>query len=130
MKMKQLLQETKTIAVVGLSNKPDRPSYGVTQYMQAHGYKIIPVNPTCSEILGETCYPDLSSIPVAVDMVNVFRKPEDCLEVAREAVKIGAKSLWLQMGVINQEALDYASSHGLTGIMDKCLMVEHHKLGL
>ena len=130
MKMKQLLQETKTIAVVGLSNKPDRPSYGVTQYMQAHGYKIIPVNPTCSEILGETCYPDLSSIPVAVDMVNVFRKSEDCLEVAREAVKIGAKSLWLQMGVINQEALDYASSHGLTGIMDKCLMVEHRKLGL
>ena len=130
MKMKQLLQETKTIAVVGLSNKPDRPSYGVTKYMQAHGYKIIPVNPSCSEILGEPCYPDLSSIPVPVDMVNVFRKSEDCLDVAREAVKIGAKSLWLQMGVINQEALDYASSHGLTGIMDKCLMVEHRKLGL
>jgi predicted CoA-binding protein len=128
--MKQLLQETKTIAVVGLSNKPDRPSYAVTQYMQAHGYKIIPVNPTCSEILGETCYPDLSSIPVPVDMVNVFIKSEDCLEVAREAVKIGAKSLWLQMGVANQEALDYASAHGLTGIMDKCLMVEHRKLGL
>ena len=130
MKMKQLLQETKTIAVVGLSNKPDRPSYGVTQYMQAQGYKIIPVNPSCSEILGETCYPDLSSIPVAVDMVNVFRKSEDCPEIAHEAVKIGAKSLWLQMGVINQEALDYAISHGLTGIMDKCLMVEHRKLGL
>jgi predicted CoA-binding protein len=128
--MKQLLQETKTIAVVGLSNKPDRPSYAVTQYMQAHGYKIIPVNPTCSEILGETCYPDLSSIPVPVDMVNVFRKSEDCLEVAQEAVKIGTKSLWLQIGVINQEAVDYASSHGLTGVMDKCLMVEHHKLGL
>ena len=130
MKMKQLLQETKTIAVVGLSNKPDRPSYAVTQYMQAHGYKIIPVNPACSEILGEICYPDLSSIPAPVDMVNVFRKSEDCLEVAREAVKIGAKSLWLQMGVANQEALDYASAHGLTGIMDKCLMVEHRKLGL
>ncbi len=128
--MKQLVQETKTIAVVGLSNKPDRPSYAVTQYMQAHGYKIIPVNPTCSEILGETCYPDLSSIPVPVDMVNVFRKSEDCLEVAQEAVKIGTKSLWLQIGVINQEAMDYASSHGLTGVMDKCLMVEHHKLGL
>ena len=130
MKMKQLLQETKTIAVVGLSNKPDRPSYGVTKYMQAHGYKIIPVNPTCSEILGETCYPDLSSIPVPVDMVDVFRKSEDCLEVAHEAVKIGAQSLWLQMGVINQEALDYASAHGLTGIMNQCLMVEHRKLGL
>ncbi len=128
--MKQLLQETKTIAVVGLSNKPDRPSYGVAKYMQAHGYKIIPVNPTCSEILGETCYPDLSSIPVPVDMVNVFRKSEDCLEVAQEAVKIGAKSLWLQMGIINQEALDHASSHGLTGIMNKCLMVEHRNLGL
>ncbi len=128
--MKQLLQETKTIAVVGLSNKPDRPSYGVTKYMQAHGYKIIPVNPTCSEILGETCYPNLSSIPVPVDMVNVFRKSEDCHEVAHEAVKIGAKSLWLQMGVINQEALDYASAHGLTGIMNLCLMVEHRKLGL
>jgi predicted CoA-binding protein len=88
------------------------------------------VNPACSEILGEICYPDLSSIPAPVDMVNVFRKSEDCLEVAREAVKIGAKSLWLQMGVVNQEALDYASAHGLTGIMDKCLMVEHHKLGL
>jgi hypothetical protein len=98
--------------------------------MQAHGYKIIPVNPSCSEILGEPCYPDLSSIPVPVDMVNVFRKSEDCLDVAHEAVKIGAKSLWLQMGVINKEALDYASSHGLTGIMDKCLMVEHRKLGL
>ncbi len=130
MKMKQLLQETKTIAVVGLSNKPDRPSYGVTKYMQAHGYKIIPVNPTCTEILGETCYPDLSSIPVPVDMVNVFRKSEDCLEVAHEAVKIGAKPLWLQMGVINPEALDYASKHGLTGIMNKCLMVEHRNLGL
>ena len=130
MKMKQLLQETKTIAVVGLSNKPDRPSYGVTKYMQAHGYKIIPVNPTCTEILGETCYPDLSSIPVPVDMVNVFRKSEDCLEVAHESVKIGAKSLWLQMGVINPEALDYASKHGLTGIMNKCLMVEHRNLGL
>ena len=128
--MKQLLQETKTIAVVGLSNKPDRPSYGVTKYMQAHGYKIIPVNPTCSEILGETCYPNLSSIPVRVDMVNVFRKSEDCSEIAHEAVKIGAKSLWLQMGVVNQEALDYAIAHGLTGIMNQCLMVEHRKLGL
>ncbi len=123
--MKSLLQETKVIAVVGLSDKPSRPSYDVSRYMQAHGYKIIPVNPSCTEILGEKCYPDLKSIPVPVDMVNVFRKSEDCLPVAKEAVAIGAKSLWLQLGVINQEACDYAESHGLNVVMDKCLKIEH-----
>ena len=123
--MKSLLQETKIIAVVGLSDKPSRPSYDVSRYMQAHGYQIIPVNPSCTEILGEKCYPDLKSIPVPVDMVNVFRKSDDCLPVAKEAVAIGAKSLWLQLGVINQEACDYAESHGLTVVMDKCLKIEH-----
>lgn len=123
--MKSLLQETKVIAVVGLSDKPSRPSYDVSHYMQAHGYQIIPVNPSCTEILGEKCYPDLKSIPVPVDMVNVFRKSEDCLPVAKEAVAIGAKSLWLQLGVINQEACDYAESHGLNVVMDKCLKIEH-----
>ena len=123
--MKSLLQETKIIAVVGLSDKPSRPSYDVSRYMQAHGYQIIPVNPSCTEILGEKCYPDLKSIPVPVDMVNVFRKSEDCLPVAKEAVAIGAKSLWLQLGVINQEACDYAESHGLNVVMDKCLKIEH-----
>lgn len=130
MQIKQLLQETKTIAVVGLSDKPDRPSYGVSKYMQAKGFRIVPVNPMCQEILGETCYPDLKSIPFPVDMVNVFRKSEDCLEIAHEAVKIGARSLWLQLGVINPEALAHAKSHGLEAVMDLCLMVEHRRLGL
>lgn len=123
--MTNLWQETKTIAVVGLSEKPSRPSYQVAQYMQSVGYRIIPVNPLCSEILGERCYSDLLSIPEPVDMVNVFRKPEDCLPIAQDAVKIGAKSLWMQQGVINQEAFEYAESKGLEAVMDKCLMVEH-----
>lgn len=126
--MNRLLQVTKTIAVVGLSDKPIRPSYGVAQYMQNHGYKIIPVNPSCSEILGEKCYPDLKSIPFSIDMVNVFRKSEDCLPIAIEAVAIGAKSLWLQLGVINAEALAYAQEHDLSVIMDKCLKIEHMRL--
>ncbi len=130
MTIKELLQETKTIAVVGLSDKPDRPSYGVSKYMQAQGYRIIPVNPMCQEILGETCYPNLSSIPFPVDMVNVFRKSEDCLEIAHEAVKIGAKSFWMQLGVINPEALAYAKSHGLEAVMDLCLLIEHRRYGL
>ena len=123
--MTKLWQETKTIAVVGLSEKPSRPSYRVAQYMQSIGYRIIPVNPLCSEILGETCYPDLLSIPEPVDMVNVFRKSEDCLPIAHDAVKIGAKVFWMQLGIINQEALEYAKAHGLEAIMDQCLMVEH-----
>jgi predicted CoA-binding protein len=126
--MNRLLQETKIIAVVGLSDKPIRPSYGVAQYMQNHGYKVIPVNPSCSEILGEKCYPDLKSIPFSIDMVNVFRKSEDCLPIAIEAVAIGAKSLWLQLGVINAEALAYAQEHDLSVIMDKCLKIEHMRL--
>jgi predicted CoA-binding protein len=126
--MNELLQETKIIAVVGLSDKPSRPSYGVAQYMQSHGYRIIPVNPSCEEILGEKCYPDLKSIPFAIDMVNVFRKSEDCLPIAHEAVEIGAKSLWLQLGVINAEAVAYAKEHGLATIMDKCLKIEHMML--
>ncbi|MFM6921871.1 MAG: CoA-binding protein [Polynucleobacter victoriensis] len=123
--MKSLLQETKVIAVVGLSDKPSRPSYDVSRYMQAHGYKIIPVNPSCTEILGEKCYPDLKSIPVPVDMVNVFRKSEDCLPIAKDAVAIGAKSLWLQLGVINDEAHDFAKAHNLEVVMDQCLKIEH-----
>jgi uncharacterized protein len=128
--MNELLQETKIIAVVGLSDKPTRPSYGVAQYMQSHGYRIIPVNPSCQEILGEKCYRDLKSIPFPIDMVNVFRKSEDCLPIAVEAVEMGAKSLWLQLGVINDEALAYAKEHGLSVTMDKCLKIEHMRLGV
>ena len=125
--MDTLLKNTKTIAVVGLSDKPSRASYDVARYMQSQGYRIIPVNPGCSEILGEKCYPDLKSIPEPVDMVNVFRKAEDCLPVAMDAVSIGAKSLWLQLGIINEEAQRYAENHGLTVVMDRCLMIDHRR---
>jgi len=123
--MKKLWQEIKTIAVVGLSNKPTRPSYMVAKYMQSAGFKIIPVNPQYQEILGEVCYPDLLSIPEKVDMVDVFRKSEDCLPIAKEAVHIGAQVFWMQMGVINHEAAEYAAQYGLEVIMDQCLMIEH-----
>ena len=123
--MKKLWQEIKTIAVVGLSDKPTRPSYMVAKYIQSAGFKIIPVNPQCQEILGEVCYPDLLSIPEQVDMVDVFRKSEDCLPIAKDAVQIGAQVLWMQMGVINHEAAEYAALHGLEVIMDQCLMIEH-----
>ena len=123
--MKKLWQEIKTIAVVGLSDKPSRPSYRVAEYMQSAGFKIIPVNPLCQEILGEVCYPDLLSIPEQVDMVDVFRKSEDCLPIAKDAVQIGAQVFWMQMGVINHEAAEYAALHGLEVIMDQCLMIEH-----
>jgi predicted CoA-binding protein len=123
--MKSLLQETKTIAVVGLSDKPNRPSYDVAQYMQSQGYRIIPINPNCTEILGEACYPNIKSVPHKIDMVNVFRKAEDCLPIAKEAVEAGAKSLWLQLGISNQEAYDYAQSNGLKVIMNRCLKIDH-----
>jgi predicted CoA-binding protein len=123
--MKKLWQEIKTIAVVGLSDKPTRPSYMVAKYMQSAGFKIIPVNPQCQEILGEVCYPDLLNIPEKVDMVDIFRKSEDCLPIAKDAVQIGAQVFWMQMGVINHEAAEYATLHGLEVIMDQCLMIEH-----
>ena len=122
-----LLKNTKTIAVVGLSDKPGRASHDVSRYMQSQGYRIIPVNPGCAEILGQKCYPDLKSIPESVDMVNVFRKAEDCMPVAIDAVAIGAKSLWLQLGIVNEEAGQYAKNHGLTVVMDRCLMIDHKR---
>jgi predicted CoA-binding protein len=123
-----LLKNTKTIAVVGLSDKPGRASHDVSRYMQSQGYRIIPVNPGCTEILGQKCYPDLKSIPEPVDMVNVFRKAEDCMPVAIDAVVIGAKSLWLQLGIINEEAEKYGKDHGLIVVMDRCLMIDHRRL--
>ena len=123
--IKTILQEAGNIAVVGLSDKPDRTSHMVAAAMQARGYRIIPVNPNVSgTILGETCYPSLKAIPEPVDIVNVFRKSEDTPPVAREAVEIGAKVLWLQQGIINEEAAAIAAEGGLTVIMDRCIKVE------
>ncbi|MDK9690140.1 CoA-binding protein [Azospira sp.] len=126
--LRQVLKENRTIAVVGLSADWNRPSYFAAKYMQERGYRIIPVNPKYPEILGEKCYPDLKSIPEKVDIVDVFRKPEDCVPIAREAVAIGAKVLWLQLGVINEEARQIAEAAGLTVIEDRCVKIEYARL--
>ncbi|MEK5060279.1 CoA-binding protein [Paenibacillus shunpengii] len=122
--IKEILASAGNIAVVGLSDKPDRTSYMVSQAMQSRGYRIIPVNPGADTILGEKCYPDLKSVPEPVDIVNVFRRSEYCADVAREAAEIGAKVLWLQLGIVNEEAAQIGEEHGMTVIMDRCIKVE------
>lgn len=124
----EMLRTAKVIAVVGLSPKPDRPSHEVAAYMQAHGYRIVPVNPSATEILGERCYPSLNDIPFAVDIVDVFRQPDAVAPIAEEAVRIGAKALWLQLGVISVEGAAIAERGGLRVVMDRCLMVDHMAL--
>lgn len=126
--LRRVLQLNRTIAVVGLSASWNRPSYFAAKYMQERGYTIIPVNPGASEILGVKCYPDLASVPVPVDMVDVFRKPEDVVPIAKEAVRIGAKCLWLQLGVINEEAVALADAAGLDVVMDRCVKIEYARL--
>jgi predicted CoA-binding protein len=126
--LRRVLRESRTLAVVGLSADWFRPSNFAAKYMQEHGYRVIPVNPKYDEILGEKCYPDLRSIPVPVDMVDVFRKPADCVPIAEQAVAIGAKFLWLQIGVINDEAKRIAEAGGLTVVMDRCVKIEYARL--
>ena len=126
--LRRILRTSRTIAVVGLSADWFRPSYFAAKYMQAHGYRIIPVNPKYPEILGEKCYPSLSAIPEPVDMVDVFRKPADTPAIAEEAVAIGARTLWLQIGVINEDAKRIAEAAGLTVIMDRCVKIEYARL--
>lgn len=123
-RIKELLKNTQTIAVVGLSDKPDRASHMVSKAMQEKGYRIIPVNPKAKQILGETCYPKLSDIPEPVDIVNVFRRSEEVVPFAEEAGKIKAKAFWLQQGIFNEEAADIAAKQGLLVIMDRCIKVE------
>lgn len=123
--IKEILENAGNIAVVGLSDKSDRTSYMVAAAMQQKGYRIIPVNPSVSgEILGEKVFASLSDIPEPVDIVNVFRRSEHTPEVAQDAVQIGAKVLWLQQGIANDEAWDIASKGGLAVIMDRCIKVE------
>lgn len=126
--LRRVLQDTRTIAVVGLSTDWVRPSYFVAKYMQDHGYRIIPVNPNYPEILGEKSYPDLASIPEKVDMVDVFRRSSEVLPIAEQAIAIGARTLWLQIGVISEEAKKKAESAGLTVVMDRCLKIEYARL--
>lgn len=125
---KQLLSEAKTIAVVGLSNKPDRDSYHVAEYLQKQGYKIIPVNPTVDEVLGEKAVASLADIKEAVDIVDVFRRSDQVMPIAKEAASIGAKAMWLQLGVSNEEAESYAREQGLKVVSNLCIMVDHRQL--
>ena len=120
-----LLRSARTIAVVGLSPNVLRPSNFVGFYLQRHGYRIVPVNPRESEILGERSYPSLTEIPFPVDIVDVFRAPDAVPGIAREAVEIGARALWLQFGVISPEGAEIAERGGLTVVMDRCMKVEH-----
>ncbi len=123
--IRDILTHTKTIAMVGLSPKKQRPSNFVASYLNYEGYRVIPVNPRATEIYGEKAYPDLESIPVPVDLVNVFRRPKDCPDIARQAVEIGAKGLWLQLRVVSLEAAQIAEAAGLTVVMDRCVKIEH-----
>jgi len=124
----EILNSSRVVAVVGLSPKPDRPSYNVANYLKENGYKIIPVNPKAGEILGEVCYPDLSSIPEPVDVVDIFRRSEEVLAIVEEAIKIRAKTVWMQEGVINEPAAARAREAGLLVVMDRCMLKEHRKL--
>ena len=124
----EILKSSRVVAVVGLSPKPDRPSYGVASYLKEQGYRIIPVNPQAREILGEVCYPELASIPEPVDVVDIFRRSEEVPAIVEEAIKIGAKAVWMQEGVINEEAAARAGEAGLLVVMDRCMLKEHQKL--
>jgi predicted CoA-binding protein len=128
--LRALLGEARTVAVVGLSGRPGRPSLEVARYLQEHGYRIVPVNPKETEVLGEPAYPSLRDIPsdVEVDVVDVFRRPEHTPEIARDAVAIGAKVLWLQEGIVNDDAYAIASEGGLDVIMGVCMMKVRERL--
>ena len=124
----EILTTSRTIAVVGLSSNPRRPSYMVASYLQKNGYRIIPVNPLEKEILGERCYPNISSILERVDVVDIFRRPEDVRPIVREAIKMGAKAVWMQEGVISTKAAALAEDAGLWVVMGRCMRKEHQKL--
>ncbi len=130
--IRRILENHKVIAMVGLSPKEDRPSHIVARYLMARGYTVIPVNPGQKEILGQPCYPDLKSIPTEVaarvDMVDVFRNSADVPPIADDAIAIGAKSLWLQLGVIHPEAAEKAATAGVAVVMDRCPKIEYGRL--
>ncbi|MBI3427454.1 MAG: CoA-binding protein [Acidobacteria bacterium] len=121
----RIFKEYKNIAVVGLSSNPMRPSYGVSRYMQQHGYRIIPVNPNEREVLGEKAYASLSDVPGPLELVDIFRRAEDVGAVVDEAIALGAKAVWLQEGVIDEAAAQRALGAGLLVVMDRCILKEH-----
>lgn len=126
--LRRILRTCRTVAVVGLSAEWHRPSFFVAKYLQGHGYRVVPVNPRYTEILGERSYARLEDIPFAVDMVDVFRRSEDVLPFAHAAIAIGAKCLWQQIGVVNAQADASARAAGLDSVIDRCVKIEHARL--
>ena len=124
--IRELLKESKTLAIVGVSDKPDRPSYGVAQYLLEHShYTIFLVNPMLETALGEKVYHSLSEIPEHIDLVDVFRKPSDCMEVLADAIAVGADAIWLQLGITRPEVLEAGTAAGMNVVMDRCLKVDY-----
>ena len=126
--IRKVLRDSKTIAVVGLSPKPHRPSHQVASYLMEVGYTIIPVNPGQDTILGRTCYPNLRAIPTPVDMVDIFRRQEAVLPIVEDAINIGTQFIWMQEGIVNKEAAAKAEAAGLTVIMNRCTKIDHMNL--
>jgi uncharacterized protein len=124
----EILHTARTIAVVGLSGKRYRPSYGVAEYMKSAGYRIIPVNPQETQVLGETCYADLDSVPDQIDIVDIFRRSEFVPEIVEAAIRKGARVIWMQEGVVHEEAARRAEAAGLIVIMDRCILKDHRRL--
>jgi len=128
--LRRILTENRVIAVVGLSAKRHRPSYSVAQYLLEHGYRVIPVNPSYQEVLGQKCYPSLRDIPERVDIVDCFRRSAEIVPIAEEAIAVGAKVLWMQLGVINEAAAEKSRKAGLDVVMDRCIEIEYARLGI
>jgi predicted CoA-binding protein len=126
--LRRILATSRTIAVVGLSANWYRPSYFAAKYLQDHGYRIVPVNPTYTEVLGQRCYPSVAAIPEPVDVVDCFRKPGEMVPLAREAIDKGAKVLWMQLGIRNEDAAKLASDAGLDVVWDRCMKIEHARI--
>ena len=120
-----ILNNAKTVAIVGASSKQDNPSYEVAKYLLEKGFRVFPVNPNCDEVLGLKCYPDLKSIPEHVDVVDIFRKPDAIPAVVEDAVRIGANNVWMQLGLENEEAAQTARNAGLNVVMNRCMKMEH-----
>jgi predicted CoA-binding protein len=127
--IEKILTSYRTVAIVGASPKPERPSYRVADFLKKEGFQVIPISPNASEVVGEKAYPDLASIPIPVEVVDIFRRSEDVMPVVEEAIAIGAKAVWMQEGIVNEEAADKAKKAGLTVVMDHCMRKELlHKL--
>lgn len=125
--VKKILRTYRTVAVVGLSDKPERPSYAVASYMQSQGYRVVPVNPRISRVLGEDAYPDLVSIPFEIEIVDIFRRSEDVPPIVDAAIEKGVRAVWMQEGVINEAAAEKAKTAGLEVVMDLCMLKEYGK---